>query len=268
MKQAASYATSDSLQPTLATRFGKRPLTRFDVAWWMSIMRLLEGRALSRCFPVATCRHPARKASLSPFLWLTAASTVANSTSASFVRAANRLRAELLRTAAMTAEQELYYRLNAFLDDEQPVRPANKLAISLDPPTQNISMASGCRREFGPAEAWDEPDYSDLPVLVDQCVLEEAVQEAQENPDDEIAGFLLGQLTRDEETKEVFVAVTGLATANPTTEATSASVTYTPASFAQVRNIIKLRATGEIGGGVVSQSPVQIVCRMPTADAP
>ncbi len=40
-----------------------------------------------------------------------------------FGSSANRLRAELLRTEAMTGEQELYYRLNAVLDEEEAGAP-------------------------------------------------------------------------------------------------------------------------------------------------
>jgi hypothetical protein len=149
-----------------------------------------------------------------------------------FGASANRVRSELLRTEAIPSDQELYYRLNAFLDEEAPIQPVNKnqpvnkLAISLGPPIQNLSLALGDRRAFGPAEPWDEPSDADLPVLIDQHVVTEAVAEARENPEREVAGFLLGHLTRNQETKEVFVAVTGLASANSTTEATAASVTW------------------------------------------
>lgn len=183
-----------------------------------------------------------------------------------FGSSANRLRAELLRTEAMTSAQELYYRLNAFLDEEGPAQPANKLAISLEPATQSISTAAGCRYDFGPAESWDQPSDSDLPVLVDLGVLQEAVQEARADLEREIAGFLLGRVLRDEQTKEVFVAVTSLATAGGTTQASGTSVTFTPASFAQVRNIIKLRAAGESVIGWYHSHPFKLCaeCPLPT----
>jgi proteasome lid subunit RPN8/RPN11 len=183
-----------------------------------------------------------------------------------FRPAANRLRAELLRTKAMTNEQELYFRLNAFLDDQEPLRPANKLSLSLGPPTANIPVAAGVRRDFGPVETWDGQVDTDLPVLIEQLVLDEAVAEARGNPEREVAGFLLGQMMRDERRKEVFIAVTGLASAYSTTEATAASVTYTPASFAQVRNIIKLRARGESVIGWYHSHPFKLCaeCPLPT----
>jgi proteasome lid subunit RPN8/RPN11 len=183
-----------------------------------------------------------------------------------FAAAANRLRAELLRTEVMTSEEQLYFRLNAFLDEEEPARPENKLAISLDPPTQQFRLVSGSRRDFGQGESWDESIDSDLPVLIDRTVLDEAVDEARDNPEREIAGFLLGKIHRDDRTNEVFVSVTGLASACGTTESTGTSVTFTPASFAEVRNITKLRAGGEAVIGWYHSHPFRLCaeCPLPT----
>jgi proteasome lid subunit RPN8/RPN11 len=110
------------------------------------------------------------------------------------------------------------------------------------------------------------PNYADLPVLVDQVVLDEAVVEAREHPECEIAGFLLGRVLRDEKSQEVFVAVTGLASSSGTTEASETSVTFTPASFAGVRNIIQLRAAGESAVGWYHSHPFKLCaeCPLPT----
>lgn len=179
---------------------------------------------------------------------------------------ANRLRAELVRTNVMTEQQELYFRLNAFMDDLAPVRPANRLALSLGPPTANISVADGSRRDFAPVETWGGQVETDLPVLIDQLVLDEAVAEARDTPEREVAGFLLGQLIREQDSKQLFVAVTGLASAGSTTQATAASVTYTPASFAEVRNMITLRARGESVVGWYHSHPFKLCaeCPLPT----
>jgi proteasome lid subunit RPN8/RPN11 len=182
-----------------------------------------------------------------------------------FGSAANRYQAQLLRTQAMTGEQRLHYRLTAFLNDEESAQPATRLNISFDPP-DNIALAAGRRGDFGAATPFDQPNQADLPVLVDQHVLDEAVSEARENPEHEIAGFLLGRLCRDELSQEVFVAVTGLASARNTTEATETSVTYTPASFAQVRDIIALRGNGESVIGWYHSHPFKLCaeCPLPT----
>ncbi len=144
--------------------------------------------------------------------------------------------------------------------------PVNKLAISLEAARQNTSIVTRSRRDFGPAEAWDMPNDSDLPVLLEWNVLEEAVEEARADPDREIAGFLLGHVVQDQESNEVFVVVTGLASASGSTEACGTSVTYTPASFALVRDMIKLRAAGESVIGWYHSHPFKLCaeCPLPT----
>lgn len=183
-----------------------------------------------------------------------------------FSSSANRLWSELLRTEAMTREQQLYYRLNAFLDEQEPAPPANKLAISLEQPRHIIPIKVGCRRDFGPAETWDAPNDFDLPVLLEAGVLEEAVAEARGDPGREIAGFLLGHILQDKGSQQVFIAVTGLASASGTTEACGTSVTYTPGSFARARDMIDLRASGELVIGWYHSHPFRLCaeCPLPT----
>jgi proteasome lid subunit RPN8/RPN11 len=158
-----------------------------------------------------------------------------------FGSSAKRLRAELQRAQTMRDEEHLFYRLNAFLNDEEPAAPGGKLALSLEPASGGIEAVAGDRRDFPSAALWGNPSAGELPVLVDIGVLEEIVEEARAYPEREIAGFLLGQLRRSETTKHPFVVVTGLASATNTSEANSTSVTYTPASFAEARRMITLR---------------------------
>ena len=66
-----------------------------------------------------------------------------------FATSANRLRAQLLRTNVMTPDQELYYRLSAYLDDDEPARPDNKLAISLESAARSIAVVEGSREALG-----------------------------------------------------------------------------------------------------------------------
>jgi proteasome lid subunit RPN8/RPN11 len=176
---------------------------------------------------------------------------------------ANRLLAELRQTKVLASGQKLYYRLNAFLDDSSPEPRTNQLHLSLQPP-QGIAIATGRRADFGPAEPWDQPSESDLPVLVERWVLEEAVAEARENPEREIGGFLLGRVLRDPDSQEVLAAITGLATAGGTTESSVTSVTFTPASFAQVRRIIQLRARHETVLGWYHSHPFRLCAECPS----
>ena len=182
-----------------------------------------------------------------------------------FQQSANRLRAEMLRNEQMTSEQEVYFRVNAFLDDDETELPAKKLDISLDP-VSPISLTPGSRRDYGPAQAWDDPIYADISVVIDKSSLEESVEEARANPDREIAGFLLGHFHGDDRSKEIFLAVTGLASAGATAEASETSVTYTPSSFAHVREMIKLRGAGESVVGWYHSHPFKLCaeCPLPT----
>lgn len=185
-----------------------------------------------------------------------------------FGSSASQVRAELLRTQGINGEAGLYYRLNAFLDEEEPARPPNKLAISLEPVTDRVAVGSGCRRDYGPAEAWDAPRAADLPVLVDRAALEEIVAEARSDPEREIAGFLLGHLKRDEENNGVFVVVTGLASAGGTTHSSEISVTFTPASFIQGRTIARLRDAGESVCGWYHSHPFKLCANCSTPVRP
>lgn len=181
---------------------------------------------------------------------------------------ANRLRAELVRTEVMTGQQELYYRLNAFLKDSEEVKRTNKLSLSLGPPVSTINVSEGPRPPRGKSEAWDAPCESDLPVTVEYQVITQALEEARENPSREIAGFLLGHVMRDQESGDLIAAVTGLASADSTTESTAASVTYTPASFAQARDIAQLRASGESIIGWYHSHPFQLCNKCPLPPPP
>jgi proteasome lid subunit RPN8/RPN11 len=179
---------------------------------------------------------------------------------------ANRVRAEFVRTEVMRKEDELFYRLTAYLDDEPEVMPKRKFPLSLEPVSTNVAVHGGCRRDFGPPDVWDQPDYADIPVLIERGVLEEAVAEAEADAAREIGGFLLGRLLRDEKNHEIFVTVTGLASGCGTTEASETSVTFTPRTFARVRQIIGLRGADESIVGWYHSHPFRFCaeCPLPT----
>lgn len=185
-----------------------------------------------------------------------------------FGSSATRVRAELLRTKEIAADAALYYRFNAFLDQEEPAQPANRLAISLEPVTDHVILDPGCLRDFGPTESWDEPQSGDLPVLVDRDILEEIVAEARADSAREIAGFLLGRLQRDTQSNTAFLVVSGMASACGTTEASEVSVTYTPASFLQAREIATLRGLQERICGWYHSHPFQLCTDCPTPAKP
>ena len=183
-----------------------------------------------------------------------------------FTAAANRIRAELIRSQAIDGNSELFYRLSAFLDDGVSSSAPDHLAINLEPADSNHVVRHLRRRDLGTVESWDQPLAGDLPIMIDHDILEQAVEEARSHPEQEVGGFLLGHLTRDTDTDEVFVAVTGLVSAEDTVEANATSVTFTPASFAHVRRIIQLRGRGESIIGWSHSHPFRFCaeCPLPT----
>jgi len=185
-----------------------------------------------------------------------------------FGSSATRTRAQLVRTKTMADDAELYYRLNAFLDDEPSERPGNKLALSLAPVVEGVPVGAGCARDYGPTAAWDDPHAEDLPVLVDHGVLDEVVAEARADPQRETAGFLLGHLHRDAQTSDLFLVVTGLASAGGTTQSSETAVTYTPASFVQGRAMARLRGAGESICGWYHSHPFKLCTNCPTPVRP
>jgi proteasome lid subunit RPN8/RPN11 len=179
---------------------------------------------------------------------------------------ANQVRAQLQRTKQLSDGAELYYRVLAFLDEEETERHFAESSNLPSVTTSSIALGTANRRRFQLVDTWDNPSVDDLPVLVDLGVIEEIVEETRRNPACEIAGFLLGHLQRDERTQEVYVVVTGLVSATGTTEASSTSVTYTPSSFALARQIMKLRSAGELIIGWFHSHPFKLcsACPLPT----
>jgi proteasome lid subunit RPN8/RPN11 len=157
-----------------------------------------------------------------------------------FAARASRLRAALRRDRSLPAETDLYYTLEAFLEDAPGARPSGSLV--LEEAAMEIPVRGGSRTAGGVAEAWDAPQREELPVVIARSVLEDACEEAQRHPDREIGGLILGHLRRDEATGEVFVEATCVASGEGTTEASQASVTFTADSFAKARRLIELRA--------------------------
>jgi proteasome lid subunit RPN8/RPN11 len=158
-----------------------------------------------------------------------------------FAARASRQRAGLRRDRGAAADASLYYALGAYLDDASAKAPAAG-ALTLDQPAVEIPVRTGSRRALDQAKAWDKPQPSDLPVLVARSLLEDACEEARRHPECEIGGLLLGHLRQVPEASEIFLEATCLASGEGTTKSCPTSVTFTSDSFAQARNLIRLRA--------------------------
>jgi proteasome lid subunit RPN8/RPN11 len=181
-----------------------------------------------------------------------------------FASRAVRLGAEMVRDGRLPKGGRLLYQLAAYLDAAEET-PRRGLRISLGPASVEVPLHTGSRRALGVAEAWDSPGPEDFPVVIPRRVLEEAVEEARQAPEREVGGVLLGHLRRDPETGEVFLQVTCQVPAEQT-EATTTSVTFTPETWARVREVQELRGEGEVFAGWVHSHPFRFCaeCPVPT----
>lgn len=170
-----------------------------------------------------------------------------------FSSRATAIRAQWIRNQQLPPETSLLYQLAAYLDDGQPARRAAS-GISLGPTSLQIPIREGDRRDLGPAADWDAPDSADLPVLIGQSLLEEAVEESRQTPDREIGGVLLGNLRR-EPTGTLFLEVTCYVSGAGTTPSSSGThVTFTGETFAKAREMIALRRSGGVAETIVGWS--------------
>jgi proteasome lid subunit RPN8/RPN11 len=175
-----------------------------------------------------------------------------------------RLGADLVRVGRLAKGSRLLYQLAAYLDAAEE-KPRRGLRIAVEPASMAVPLRPGSRRDLGVAEAWDSPGPDDFPVVVPRRVIEESVEEARRTPDREIGGVLLGHLRRDPETGDVFLQATCQVPAEQT-EATTTSVTFTPETWARVREVQELRGEGEVFAGWVHSHPFRFCaeCPLPT----
>jgi proteasome lid subunit RPN8/RPN11 len=177
---------------------------------------------------------------------------------------AERLGADLVRSKRFPEKGRLLYRLAAYLDGAEE-KPRRGLRITVEDASARVPIRTGSRRDLGVAEAWDDPSPDDFPVVIPRHVLEEAVEEARQAPTREVGGVLLGHLKRDPDNGELFLQVTCQVPAEQT-EATTTSVTFTPATWARVREVLELRGEGEVFAGWVHSHPFRFCaeCPLPT----
>jgi proteasome lid subunit RPN8/RPN11 len=183
-----------------------------------------------------------------------------------FDRRALRIGTELVRAERVPNNSTLLYQLAAYLEaEEAPVRRG--LRFTLEAESVEVPIRPGSLGGHGPREAWDEPGRDEMPVLIPRRVIDEAVEEAAKAPEREVGGALLGHLRRDAETGEIYVEVTCQVPAEAT-EATEVSVTFTPATWARVREVIAVRGEGEIFVGWVHSHPFGLCDDCPAKPPP
>jgi proteasome lid subunit RPN8/RPN11 len=179
---------------------------------------------------------------------------------------ATRAGADLVRARRVPNNSTLLYQLSAYLESEEAPAPSG-LRFTLEPESVEVPIRPGRLADYGAREAWDGPRPNEMPVLIPRRVIEEAVEDAGRAPEREVGGALLGHLRRDTDGGEIFVEVTCQVPAEETT-ATDLSITFTPATWARVREVIEVRGEGEIFVGWVHSHPFGLCAECPLTPPP
>lgn len=162
----------------------------------------------------------------------------------------------------------LRYRVTAFLEETESTASAGAFRIKLQPSADQLPVPLRESCPIDARESWDSPPgvqqrACSLDVQIDRRVLEDAVAEASNLADREVGGFLLGTLNRDRHGGKLFLDVSSMVSAADTVTASATAVTFTPESFAHVRNIIRLRGGRESIVGWYHSHPFRVCPRCP-----
>jgi hypothetical protein len=169
--------------------------------------------------------------------------------------------ATLVRDGRVTSSDTIEYRLTAFPigDDDASVADGARLAadeLPIDLAVTSASLGDRLARAKAPAAA---TSADDCPVFIPERVIDEAMRLAREADGVETGAFLAGRLWRDEAAGDVFLEVTELLPARHT-QATVATLTFTPETWWDVRAALTLRGRGEHLLGWVHQHLVSRLC--------
>jgi proteasome lid subunit RPN8/RPN11 len=183
-----------------------------------------------------------------------------------FDRRATGIGTDLVRAKRVPNGSTIVYQLAAYLEGEA-IPAKSGLRLMLEPESVDVPIRAGSLAAFGAREAWDDPQPDDVPVVIPRRVIDEALDEARRDPEREVGGALLGHLRRDTATGELFLEVTCAVPAEATT-ATEASVTFTPETWARVREVIAVRGEGEIFVGWAHSHPFRLCDDCPAKPPP
>ncbi len=101
-----------------------------------------------------------------------------------------------------------------------------------------------------------EPATGSLPTFIPETVLQQTAELTARDSGRETGGILIGHLGRDQSTGRLFLEITAQVPAHHT-EATSARLTFTPATWTDVRNALTLRNRDEIMLGWAGGIPIR-----------
>jgi proteasome lid subunit RPN8/RPN11 len=154
--------------------------------------------------------------------------------------------AELVNAGQLTQGDLVRYLVCAYPVEPEPIAAGGyaveDVAQALDLVDTPLRTLTDC------AQLSDRQPGNDMPVFIDQAVLDDALALSRAAGSVEVGGVLVGRLHRDPALPEIFIQVTALIPA-PHTVAESAKVTFTAETWAAVDAAIALRRCGEIKVG-------------------
>lgn len=160
--------------------------------------------------------------------------------------------AGMVKDGRLGAGDLVRWRALAFVREDPMTNPLTPLGRHAAPP---IPVQS---RRLAPGITTGDPD--DAPVLIPESVLAEVGALTLDATGRETGGILIGHLHRDEGRGTVFGRVTAQVPARYT-EACATRLTFTPATWTEVRSAIDLRRRDEIMLGWWHSHPVRVWCR-------
>ncbi|MCZ6889147.1 MAG: Mov34/MPN/PAD-1 family protein [Gammaproteobacteria bacterium] len=153
---------------------------------------------------------------------------------------------QLIDDHVLAPGQHFKYRVCAFDEGAPKTLEEPGFVLEAAPRQWSFGDASLVQLE-SQSRRCNEPVWADgdLPVFVQDRVLQEAVELAAAAGAQETGGILLGQLARDAASQDLVLNVNVLMTA-PLTEATGTSLRFGPDTFAAVEQLLGLRRRDEI----------------------
>ncbi|MFQ6113207.1 MAG: Mov34/MPN/PAD-1 family protein, partial [bacterium] len=173
---------------------------------------------------------------------------------------------ELIENNQLEEGMELKFRMSAFLNKRTTAEAAQPQSgkISVTSTRQPMPIIEQNLKHFSAAKRVNH--RSDMPVWIAQHVVKEMIDHTLANKESERAGFLLGHLCQDPETRALFLVCRAqvVAQVELPNEYTS-SLThfqFSPEIFCEVQRVISLRKKNEVVLGWWHSHPWPFACRL------
>lgn len=181
-------------------------------------------------------------------------------TKAYFRQHAKQAAALLTKKGSLKKGERFKFLAAAFPRQEKPPEDS-KFTFTMEEVRPSLNVREASLAEFIGESAWQGSlDVDDMPVFVPERILEEAKALSKAAGAKETGGILIGHLVKDVSLPEVFAEVTAQIPARHT-EAELTKLTFTPATWTDVRAALELRRRGEIMLGWWHSHPVREWCK-------